>query len=338
MIIVMRAGAPEEQLQEVIRRITELGYQPHIIRGTQRNVVGAVGDERGKARLQSLESLPGVENVVPILQPFKLASREFKADKSAIRVGDLEIGGDRLTIIAGPCSVESEAQLMETAQVVKEAGADILRGGAFKPRTSPYAFQGLEEEGLRLLAQAREMTGLYIVTEVIQPEHVELVAKYADILQVGARNVQNFALLRSVGEIRKPVLLKRGMATTIKEYLMSAEYILSQGNYAVILCERGIRTFETETRFTLDLNAIPVLRKMTHLPILVDPSHGTGHWEYVGPMAKAAIAAGADGLMIEVHMRPEEAFSDGIQSLKPKRFLSLMEELKPFAEAAGRKM
>ncbi|MFH0872681.1 MAG: 3-deoxy-7-phosphoheptulonate synthase [bacterium] len=338
MIIVMRAGAPEEQLQEVIRRINELGYQPHIIRGTQRNVVGAIGDERGKARLQSLESLPGVESVVPILQPFKLASREFKPDRTVIKLGDLEIGGDRLTIIAGPCSVESEAQLVETALAVKEAGASILRGGAFKPRTSPYAFQGLEEEGLKLLAQAKEMTGLYIVTEVVNPKDVELVGQYADILQVGARNVQNFALLRSLGEINKPVLLKRGMATTIKEYLMSAEYILSQGNYEVILCERGIRTFETETRFTLDLNAVPVLRKLTHLPIFVDPSHGTGHWEYVAPMAKAAIAAGADGLMIEVHMRPEEAFSDGIQSLKPKRFSTLMQELRPFAEAAGRKL
>jgi len=338
MIIVMRAGAPEEQLQEVIRKITELGYQPHVIRGTLRNVVGAVGDERGKARLQSLESLPGVENVVPILQPFKLASREFKPEKTIIKMGALEIGGDRLTIIAGPCSVESESQLMETALAVKEAGAGILRGGAFKPRTSPYAFQGLEEEGLKLLAQAREITGLRIVTEVINPKDVELVGNYADILQVGARNVQNFALLRSLGEIKKPVLLKRGMATTIKEYLMSAEYILSQGNYEVILCERGIRTFETETRFTLDLNAVPVLQKLSHLPVLVDPSHGTGHWEYVSPMAKAAVAAGADGLMIEVHMRPEEAFSDGIQSLKPNRFISLMRELEPFAEAAGRKL
>jgi 3-deoxy-7-phosphoheptulonate synthase len=279
-----------------------------------------------------------VESVVPILQPFKLASREFKPDRTVIKLGDLEIGGDRLTIIAGPCSVESEAQLVETALAVKEAGAGILRGGAFKPRTSPYAFQGLEEEGLKLLAQAKEMTGLYIVTEVVNPKDVELVGQYADILQVGARNVQNFALLRSLGEINKPVLLKRGMATTIKEYLMSAEYILSQGNYEVILCERGIRTFETETRFTLDLNAVPVLRKLTHLPIFVDPSHGTGHWEYVAPMAKAAIAAGADGLMIEVHMRPEEAFSDGIQSLKPKRFSTLMQELRPFAEAAGRKL
>jgi 3-deoxy-7-phosphoheptulonate synthase len=338
MIIVMRAGASEEHLQEVLRKITELGYQPHLIRGTQRNVVGAVGDERGKARLQSLESLPGVENVVPILQPFKLASREVKPEKTIIKIGALEIGGDRLTIIAGPCSVESESQLMEIALAVKEAGVGILRGGAFKPRTSPYAFQGLEEEGLKLLAQAREVTGLHIVTEVVNPKDVELVSKYADILQVGARNVQNFALLRSLGEIKKPVLLKRGMATTIKEYLMSAEYILSQGNYKVILCERGIRTFETETRFTLDLNAVPVLQKLTHLPVLVDPSHGTGHWEYVSPMAKAAVAAGADGLMIEVHMRPEEAFSDGIQSLKPKRFISLLRELKPFAEAAGRKL
>jgi len=338
MIVVMRAGAPEEQLQEVIRKITELGYQPHIIRGTQRNVVGAVGDERGKARLQSLESLPGVESVVPILQPFKLASREFKPEKTIVRLGGLRIGGDRLTIIAGPCSVESESQLMETALAVKEAGAHILRGGAFKPRTSPYAFQGLEEEGLKLLAQARKLTGLHIVTEVINPRDVELVGQYADILQVGARNVQNFALLRSLGEIKKPILLKRGMATTIKEYLMSAEYILSQGNYEVMLCERGIRTFETETRFTLDLNAVPVLQKLTHLPVLVDPSHGTGHWEYVSSMAKAAVAAGADGLMIEVHMRPEEAFSDGIQSLKPKRFAALMQELMPFAAAAGRKL
>jgi 3-deoxy-7-phosphoheptulonate synthase len=338
MIIVMRAGAPEEQLQDVIRKVKELGYQPHVIRGAQRNVVGAVGDERGKARLQSLESMPGVESVVPILQPFKLASREVKPEKTIVRVGDLAIGGESLTIIAGPCSVESESQLMETALAVKEAGAHILRGGAFKPRTSPYAFQGLEEEGLKLLAQAREATGLHIVTEVINPRDVELVGRYADILQVGARNVQNFALLRALGEAKKPVLLKRGMATTIKEYLMSAEYILSEGNYQVILCERGIRTFETETRFTLDLNAVPVLLKLTHLPVLVDPSHGTGHWEYVAPMAKAAVAAGADGLMIEVHMKPEEAFSDGVQSLKPKRFLSLMQELKPLAAAVGRKV
>jgi len=336
MIIVMKAAAKEEELQEVIKKVGELGYQPHVIHGTQRNVIGAVGDERGKARLQSLESMPGVETVVPILQPFKLASREFKPAKTKVVVNGLEIGGERIVVMAGPCSVESEEQLLRTARAVKEAGACILRGGAFKPRTSPYAFQGLEEEGLKLLALAREETGLHVVTEVINPRDVELVARYADILQVGARNVQNFALLKAVGEVEKPVLLKRGMASTIKEFLMSAEYILSEGNYQVILCERGIRTFETATRFTLDLNAVPVIQKLSHLPIIVDPSHGTGHWELVSPMTKAAIAAGADGLIIEVHNKPEEAFSDGIQSLKPEKFRRLMEELRPFAAAAGR--
>ncbi|MFN3476297.1 MAG: 3-deoxy-7-phosphoheptulonate synthase [Candidatus Methylomirabilales bacterium] len=338
MIIVMKSGAREEDLEEVIKRVEELGYQPHIIRGVQRTVIGAVGDERGKARLQSLESLPGVESVVPILQPFKLASREFKPQKTIIKVGDVEIGGERLAIMAGPCSVESEAQLLETARAVKEAGATILRGGAYKPRTSPYAFQGLEEEGLKLLAKAREATGLKVITEVVNPEHVELVAEYADILQIGARNAQNFALLRAVGEIKKPVLLKRGFATTIREYLMAAEYILSEGNYDVILCERGIRTFETSTRFTLDLNAVPVLNKLTHLPVIIDPSHGTGHWEYVAPMAKAAVACGADGLLIEVHPKPEEALSDGLQSLKPDKFRRLMEELRPLAEACRRRL
>lgn len=338
MIIVMKSGAREEDLEEVIKRIEELGYQPHIIRGVQRTVIGAVGDERGKARLQSLESLPGVESVVPILQPFKLASREFKPQKTLIKVGAVEIGGERLAIMAGPCSVESEAQLLETARAVKEAGATILRGGAYKPRTSPYAFQGLEEEGLKLLARAREATGLKVITEVVNPEHVELVAEYADILQIGARNAQNFALLRAVGEVKKPVLLKRGFATTIREYLMAAEYILSEGNYDVILCERGIRTFETSTRFTLDLNAVPVLNKLTHLPVIIDPSHGTGHWEYVAPMAKAAVACGADGLLIEVHPKPEEALSDGLQSLKPDKFRRLMEELRPLAEACRRRL
>lgn len=336
MIIVMKSGAREGDLEEVIKRVKDLGYQPHIIRGVQRTVIGAVGDERGKARLQSLESLPGVESVVPILQPFKLASREFKPQKTVVKVGDVEIGGERLAMMAGPCSVESEAQLLETARAVKEAGATILRGGAYKPRTSPYAFQGLEEEGLKLLAKAREITGLKIITEVVNPENVELVAEYADILQIGARNAQNFALLRAAGSVKKPVLLKRGFATTIKEYLMAAEYILSEGNYDVILCERGIRTFETSTRFTLDLNAVPVLNKLTHLPVIIDPSHGTGHWEYVSPMAKAAVACGADGLLIEVHPRPEEALSDGLQSLKPDKFRRLMEELRPLAEACGR--
>ena len=338
MIIVMKGAATEEDLQRVIHTIEELGYQSHVIRGIQRSVVGAVGDERGKARLQSLEALPGVESVVPILQPFKLAGREFKPTKTLVRVRDVEIGGDRLPVVAGPCSVESEDQILETAKAVKEAGASILRGGAFKPRTSPYAFQGLGEEGLRLLAAAREETGLAIVTEVLKPEDVDLVAGTADMLQVGARNMQNFALLKRVGEARKPVLLKRGISSTIQEFLMAAEYILSEGNYDVVLCERGIRTFETATRFTLDLNAVPVIRKLSHLPVVVDPSHGTGHWEYVTSMAKAAVACGADGLMIEVHVRPEIAFSDGIQSLKPTLFRELMREIAPFVQAAGRRL
>ena len=338
MIIVMKAGAQEAELQRVIRTIEELGYLPHVIRGTQRSVIGAVGDERGKARLRSLEAMPGVESVVPILQPFKLASREFKPTKTVVRFRDVEIGGDRLPVIAGPCSVESEDQILETAKVVKEAGASILRGGAFKPRTSPYAFQGLGEEGLRLLAAAREETGLAIVTEVLKPEDVDLVAGTADMLQIGARNMQNFALLKRAGEAKKPELLKRGISSTIQEFLMAAEYILSEGNYDVVLCERGIRTFETATRFTMDLNAIPVVQRLSHLPIIVDPSHGTGHWEYVTALAKAGIACGADGLMIEVHMRPEIAFSDGVQSLKPEKFRELMRDIAPFAQAAGRRL
>lgn len=338
MIIVMKTGAREDQIREVIRRVDELGYKSHVIHGTQRTVIGAVGDERGKDRLQSLELMTGVESVVPILQPFKLASREVKAGKSVVRVGDLEIGGEAVVVMAGPCSVESEEQMLQTARAVKAAGARVLRGGAFKPRTSPYAFQGLAEEGLKFLDLARAATGLKIVTEVVNPADAELVAEYADILQIGARNAQNFALLKKVGEVGKPVLLKRGMATTIKEFLMAAEYILSEGNYDVILCERGIRTFETSTRFTLDLNAIPVLGKLTHLPVVVDPSHGTGHWDYVAPMAKAAVACGADGLLIEVHPNPAEAQSDGLQSLKPQKFQQLMDELRPVAEAVGRRL
>ncbi|PTL36935.1 3-deoxy-7-phosphoheptulonate synthase [Candidatus Methylomirabilis limnetica] len=338
MIIVMKTGAPESQIREVIQRVEALGYQAHVIQGTQRTVIGAIGDERSKDRLQSLELMAGVETVLPILQPFKLASREVKGGKSVVKVGDLEIGGQAVVVMAGPCSVESEAQMLQTAQAVKAAGAKVLRGGAFKPRTSPYAFQGMAEEGLKLLDVARSATGLKIVTEVVNPADAELVAEYADILQIGARNVQNFALLKRVGEVGKPVLLKRGIATTIKEYLMAAEYILAEGNYNVILCERGIRTFETSTRFTLDLNAIPVLSKLTHLPVFVDPSHGTGHWEYVSPMAKAAIACGADGLIIEVHPNPEEAQSDGLQSLKLEKFQQLMDELRPVAEAVGRRL
>jgi 3-deoxy-7-phosphoheptulonate synthase len=337
MIIVMKAGAAKKDRDEVLKRIRELGYKPHVIHGTTRDVIGAVGDERGKLVLHSLESMHGVESVVPILQPYKLASKEVKRESSVIRVTDsVAVGGKQIIVMAGPCSVESEEQIIETALGVRDAGAQMLRGGAYKPRTSPYSFQGLEEEGLKLLSKAREISGLPFVTEVVNPETVELVAEYADMLQIGARNSQNFALLKKVGKIRKPVLLKRGMSMTIQEFLMSAEYIMSEGNQAVILCERGIRTFETATRNTLDLSAIPVLKERTHLPIIADPSHGTGHYHYVAAMACAAVAAGADGLMIEVHSDPEHASSDGPQSLKPAKFALLMEKLKLFATAAER--
>jgi len=336
MIIVLKAGATETEIDEVAARVRALGYAPHMIRGEIRTVIGAVGDERGKEDLLSLENLECVETVQRILQPFKLASREVKAETTQVRVDGVVIGGKRVVVMAGPCSVESRDQVLEVAAQVKAAGATILRGGAFKPRTSPYAFQGLEETGLKFLAEAKRETGLPIVTEVMEPEKVGLVAEYADVLQIGARNVQNFSLLKRVAEVKKPVLLKRGMATSIQEWLLSAEYILSGGNPNVILCERGIRTFETATRFTLDLNAVPVLKKLTHLPVLVDPSHGTGHWEYVESMARAGVAAGADGLIIEVHPRPAEALSDGPQSLKPERFAAVMTRLRRVAQAVDR--
>ncbi len=336
MIIVLKSHATDADVADVCRRIEAMGHRPHTIRGELRTVIGAVGDDRGKERLRALESLECVESVTPILQPFKLASREVRPASSTVVVDGVVIGGARIAVMAGPCSVESREQLLEAARKVKAAGATVLRGGAFKPRTSPYAFQGLEEEGLKLLAEARKATGLPVVTEVMEPDKVELVAAYADILQIGARNVQNFSLLKRVAECGRPVLLKRGMATSVQEFLLSAEYVLSGGNPNVILCERGIRTFETSTRFTLDLNAVPVMKRLSHLPIVVDPSHGTGHWEYVEPMAKAAVACGADGLLIEVHPRPEEALSDGPQSLKPERFARLMKSLRPVALAVGR--
>lgn len=339
MIIVMKSGAAKKDKDEVLKRIRELGYKPHVIHGTTRDVIGAVGDERGKLVLQSLESMHGVESVVPILQPYKLASKELKREASIIRISDTVTIGDRdIVVMAGPCSVESEEQIIETAIAVRDAGARILRGGAYKPRTSPYSFQGLEEEGLQLLAKAREISGLPFVTEVVNPETVDLVAGYADMLQIGARNAQNFALLKKVGQAGKPVLLKRGMCMTIQEFLMSAEYVMSEGNQAVVLCERGIRTFETATRNTLDLSAIPVLKGKTHLPVIADPSHGTGDYHYVSSMACAAVAAGADGLMIEVHSDPAHASSDGPQSLKPLKFEQLMKKLKIFAEAAERSL
>jgi len=336
MIIVLKSEASEVELADVCRRIEAMGYRPHPIRGELRTVIGAVGDDRGKERLRALESLECVESVTPILQPFKLASREVRAGSSTVAVNGAVIGGPKIAVMAGPCSVESRDQLLEVAHQVKAAGATVLRGGAFKPRTSPYAFQGLEEEGLKLLAEARKATGLPVVTEVMEPEKVDLVAEYADILQIGARNIQNFSLLRRVAECGKPVLLKRGMATSIQEFLLSAEYVLAGGNPNVILCERGIRTFETATRFTLDLSAVPVVKKLSHLPIVVDPSHGTGHWDYVEPMAKAAVACGADGLIIEVHPRPTEALSDGPQSLKPERFARLMQAVRQVARAVER--
>ena len=338
MIIVLKAGTADADIEHVSQRIQAMGYRPHLSRGEARTIIGAIGDDRGKERLLALESLECVEAVVRILQPFKLASREVHPESTRVRAGGVTIGGERLVVMAGPCSVESREQVLEVATKVKAAGATVLRGGAFKPRTSPYAFQGLEEEGLKLLAEAKRETGLPIVTEVMEPDKVEVVAEHADILQIGARNVQNFSLLRRVAEAGKPVLLKRGMSTSIQEWLLSAEYVLAGGNPNVILCERGIRTFETATRFTLDLNAVPVVKKLSHLPVVVDPSHGTGHWEYVAAMARAGLAAGADGLIIEVHPRPEEALSDGPQSLKPDRFAKLMEELRPLATALGRSL
>ena len=299
-------------------------------------MIGAVGDERGKDRLQSIETMAGVESVFPILKPYKLASREVKPVNTVIQVDGVSVGSKEIAIIAGPCSVENKDQICTTAKLVKDSGANFLRGGAYKPRTSPYSFQGMEEDGLKLLAEAKEASGLPIVTEIMNPREIELVIKYADVLQVGARNMQNFSLLKELGRINKPILLKRGMMNTIKEFLMSAEYVLSEGNSNVILCERGIRTFETATRNTLDISCIPVLKKETHLPIIIDPSHATGHWEMVESMSRASIAAGADGLIIEVHPDPVKAFSDGPQSLKPSKFSKLMKNLRPFAELMDR--
>ncbi len=334
----MEADASPDQVEAVENKIRALGYKVHEIVGVERKVIGAVGDERGKDQLQALESMSGVENVIPILKAYKLASREVKPTPSIIEVGGVPIGGKTIVVMAGPCSVENREQICQTAKLVKKAGANFLRGGAFKPRSSPYSFQGLEEEGLKLLDAARKESGLPIVTEVMNPREVDLVAKYADIMQVGARNVQNFSLLKELGNLKKPILLKRGMMTTVKEFLMSAEYILAEGNPDVILCERGIRTFETATRNTLDLSCVPVIKRESHLPIIIDPSHGTGHWDLVEAMSRAAIACGADGLMIEVHPDPANAFSDGPQSLTPKNFANLIQNLRPFIELMGRNL
>lgn len=337
MIIVLRKGATEEQIQEVSTRLTEEGFKIHLSQGVEKVIMGAIGDRTRMKELE-LEALPWVEKVVPILAPYKLVSREFHAEDSIIRVGNQEIGGSKIQVMAGPCAVENREQILETARAVREAGATFLRGGAFKPRTSPYSFQGLEEEGLRYLAEAREETGLLVVTEVIDAQDVSLVASYADVLQIGARNMQNFVLLKEVAKCGKPVLLKRGPAATLEEWMMAAEYIMSGGNYQVIFCERGIRTFETYTRNTLDLSMVPAIHSLSHLPVIVDPSHGTGKWQLVPPMAKAAVACGADGLIVEVHPRPDKAVSDGKQSLTPENFKMMMADLARLTNALDRQL
>jgi 3-deoxy-7-phosphoheptulonate synthase len=337
MIVVMSHRASEGEIEAVLVRLEKIGFQIHLSRGVERTIIGAIGDRSTVGEI-SLEAMPGVEKVVPIIQPYKLASRTFQEENTVVRVGNLEIGGDTIHVMAGPCAVESRDQLMQAARIVRDAGGTILRGGAFKPRTSPYSFQGLEEEGLKLLAEAREETGLLIVTEVMDVRTVPMVAQYADILQIGARNMQNFFLLKEVAKIDKPVVLKRGPSATIEEWLMAAEYIMSGGNYNVILCERGIRSFENYTRNTLDLTAVPVVKYLSHLPVIVDPSHAIGMWRFVSPMSRAAIAAGADGLMVEVHPNPAEALCDGPQSLTPFNFAAMMDDLKHMAAIMGRKM
>ena len=337
MIVVMSQGAGEDKINAVLERLRRAGFKIHLSQGVERTIIGAIGDKTRMGDL-ALEAMPGVENVVPILQPYKLASRSFKEQDTVVKVGDIEIGGGQIHVMAGPCAVESREQLLESAEMVKAAGATLLRGGAFKPRTSPYSFQGLEEQGLQYLAEARDKTGLKIVTEVMDAGTLPLVAEYADILQIGTRNMQNFFLLREVAKVDKPVLLKRGVSATIEEWLMAAEYIMAGGNYNVILCERGIRTYESFTRNTLDLSAVPVVKHLSHLPIIVDPSHAIGKWRFVPPMAVAAVAAGADGLLIEVHPNPSEALCDGPQSLTPENFQSLMKEIQAVAEAIGRRI
>lgn len=338
MIVVMKQGAAQDQVEEVVKRVEELGYKVHLSRGEARTIVGIIGADDYLIQQDTFEVLDGVEKTVRIMQPYKYASRDFVQSSTTIPVNGTNVGGEKVVVMAGPCSVESREQILETAHAVKEAGGSVLRGGAFKPRSSPYSFQGLGEEGLKFLAEAREQTGLPIITEVMSSEDIELVGEYTDIFQIGARNNQNYPLLKAVGKTTKPVFLKRGISGTIQELLMGAEYILSNGNMQVMVCERGIRTYETTTRNTFDINAIPVLKQLTHLPVVADPAHGTGQWEYVAPIAKAAVAAGADALMIEVHPDPSKAWSDGAQSLTFEHFGVLMKELKSIANAVGRKL
>ncbi|GBE04823.1 MAG TPA: 3-deoxy-7-phosphoheptulonate synthase [Nitrospirae bacterium] len=339
-IIVMRTKATAKEIRHIVKKLEKRGFKAHISKGTQRTIIGVIGDTSKISEDESsaFQVMVGVEKIHRIIKPYKLASRDFKPRDTHIRIGKYVIGAKKIHVFAGPCAIESKPVLVKIASEVKKAGASFIRGGAFKPRTSPYSFQGLREEGLKILAEARKKTGLPVVTEIMDPRDIEAILEYSDIIQIGARNMQNFRLLQEVGSHDKPVLLKRGLSATIKELLMAAEYIMAQGNDKVILCERGIRTFETATRNTLDLSAVPVLKNLTHLPVVVDPSHGAGKWDLVAPMSKAAIAAGADGLMIEVHSNPEEALSDGEQSLKPEKFATLMKELKAVARAVGREL
>ena len=335
MILVMKSGASEEEIDDAVKAVRELGYGVHLSRGEERTIIGVLGNDR-PLQDHPLAALPGVEKIVPILAPFKLASRDFHPENTVVKINGVSVGGQMAVTIAGPCSVESLEQLLETAKAVKGAGAQILRGGAFKPRSSPYSFQGLGAPALGMLAEVGALVGMPVATEVIAPEDVDLVCKYATILQIGARNMSNFALLQAAGRTQHPIILKRAMSATIEELLMAAEYILAQGNEKIILCERGIRTFEKATRFTLDINAVPVIKKVSHLPVIVDPSHATGAWEYVGAVSRAAIAAGADGLIVEVHPHPEKALSDGPQQLRPENFVRLMAEVRAIAAAIGR--
>ena len=337
MLVVMKPHATQSEIDAVVERIRSMGLQPHAIPGAQRVAIGITGN-KGGLDPGAFETMPGVADAIRVSQPFKLVSREVKEEDTIIDIGGVKLGGPEIVVMAGPCSVESRNQVLEAAHAVKAAGAKILRGGAFKPRTSPYEFQGLAEEGLKLLALAREETGLKVVTEVMDVENLAMVADYADILQIGARNMQNFSLLRRLGEVKKPILLKRGPSATIKEWLMAAEYVVAGGNYQVALCERGIRTFETMTRNTLDLNAVPVLKALTHLPVVVDPSHGIGLRKHVAAMARAGIAAGADAIIVEVHPQPDKALSDGHQSLTPAEFEALMKQARVIAGAVGRQL
>ncbi len=339
-IIVLKPSAKEKDIRSLVKKLESKGLKANLSKGTERTIIGVIGDTSKitEDEVAGVKAIDAVEDVMRIIKPYKLASREFKKESTIIDVSGIKIGGKKIPVIAGPCAVESKAIVRNIADKIKEAGASFIRGGAFKPRTSPYSFQGLGEEGLKILANARDKTGLPVVTEIMDPRDLDVMFEYTDIIQIGARNMQNFRLLLEVGAINKPVLLKRGLSATIKEWLMAAEYIMSKGNLNVMLCERGIRTFETATRNTLDLSAIPVLKELTHLPVIIDPSHAVGKRSLVAPMSKAAVAAGADGLLIEVHTNPEEALSDGEQSLEPGAFAKLLRELKPVAKAVGREI